>query len=159
PIMSMKQIKAFMTFLLSISLSYGQELDTLKIYYQAFNQERTVYVNKQKLYKYKSNDVKLPVIYLLDEQHDWIVNTLLTDIQYLQYTKEIPQAIVVVIPLKQRNTECGIVDLHTELPLDAFITKELDPVLQKYHPNDFKLIIGHSFSASFALYSYYRHPE
>lgn len=157
--MNMKQTMAFMAFLLSISLSYGQELDTLKLYSQAFNQERTVYVHKPKFYKYKSEAVKLPVIYLLDGQHEWFVNPLLSDIQYLQYTKEIPQAIVVVIPLEQRNTECGIVDLHTELPLDTFITKELDPVLQKYHPNDFKLIIGHSFSASFALYSYYRNPE
>src|SRR5690554_7032517 len=154
----MKNINFIILFIIS-SITYGQEIDTISFYSKAFNEERTVYIHKPEFYKYKSESVKLPVIYLLDGQHEWFVNPLLSDIQYLQYTKEIPQAIVVVIPLNQRNIECGIVDLHTELPLDAFITKELDPVLQKYHPNDFKLIIGHSFTASFALYSYYRNPE
>lgn len=96
---------------------------------------------------------------MLDGQHEWFVNPLLSDIQYLQYTHEIPNAIVVVIPHKNRNKECGIVDLTTELPLDAFITKELDKALLKYNPSDIKVIIGHSFSASFSLYSYYNHPD
>lgn len=154
----MKNINFIILFIIS-SITYGQEIDTISFYSKAFNEERTVYIHKPEFYKYKSESVKLPVIYLLDGQHEWFVNPLLSDIQYLQYTHEIPNAIVVVIPHKNRNKECGIVDLTTELPLDAFITKELDKALLKYNPSDIKVIIGHSFSASFSLYSYYNHPD
>lgn len=143
----------------SSSIAYGQEIDTLSFYSKAFKEERTVYIHKPEFYKYKSDSVKLPVIYLLDGQHEWFVNPLLSDIQYLQYTHEIPNAIVVVIPHKNRNKECGIVDLETELPLDAFITKGFDKELLNYNPSDIKIIIGHSFSASFSLCSYYNHPD
>lgn len=154
----MKNINFIILFIIS-SITYGQEIDTISFYSKAFNEERTVYIHKPEFYKYKSESVKLPVIYLLDGQHEWFVNPLLSDIQYLQYTHEIPNAIVVVIPHKNRNKECGIVDLTTELPLDDFITKELDKALLKYNPSDIKVIIGHSFSASFSLYSYYNHPD
>jgi hypothetical protein len=154
----MKIISFLILFIISSNI-YGQEIDTLSFYSKAFKEERTVYIHKPKSYKYQSESVKLPVIYLLDGQHEWFINPLLSDIQYLQYTHEIPNAIVVVIPHKNRNKECGIVDLNTELPLDAFITKELDQELLKYNPSDFKVIIGHSFSASFSLYSYYNHPD
>lgn len=154
----MKNISFLILFVIS-SITYGQEIDTLSFYSKAFKEERTVYIHKPEFYKYKSDSVKLPVIYLLDGQHEWFINPLLSDIEYLQYTHEIPNAIVIVIPLKNRNKECGIVDLKTELPLDIFITKELDKELSKYNPSDYKVIIGHSFSASFSLYSYYIHPE
>lgn len=154
----MKIISFLILFIIS-SLSYGQEIDTLSFYSKAFKEERTIYIHKPKFFKYKSDSVKLPVIYLLDGQNEWFVKPLLSDIQYLQYTHEIPNVIVVVIPHKNRNKECGIVDLNTELPLDAFITKELDKKLLKYNPSDYKVIIGHSFSASFSLYSYYNHPD
>ena len=154
----MKNISFLVLFVIS-SITYGQEIDTLSFYSKAFKEERTVYIRKPEFYKYKSDSVKLPVIYLLDGQHEWFINPLLSDIEYLQYTHDIPNAIVIVIPLKNRNKECGIVDLKTELPLDIFITKELDKELSKYNPSDYKVIIGHSFSASFLLFSYYNHPE
>jgi len=137
---------------------YGQEIDTISFYSTAFKGKKTVYIQKPAHYKYKSESVKLPVIYLLDGQHEWFVNPLLSDIQYLQYTHEIPNALIVIIPHKNRNKECGIIDLKTELALDIFITEELEKELIKYSPNEFKVIIGHSFSASFSLYSYYKHP-
>lgn len=154
----MKIINFLILFIIS-SITYGQEIDTLTFYSKAFKEERTIYIHKPEFYKYKSESVKLPVIYLLDGQHEWFVNPILSDIQYLQYTHEIPNAIIVVIPHKNRNKECGIVDLKTELPLDIFITKELDRELLKYNPSNIKVIIGHSFSASFSLYSYYNHPD
>ncbi len=138
--------------------AFGQETDTLSFYSEAFNETRTVFVHKPEFYKYMSDSVKLPVIYLLDGQHEWFINPLLSDIKYLQYTHEIPNALVVVIPHNNRNLECGITNLETELPLDKFITSELDNELEKYHPGHFRVIIGHSFSASFSLYSYYKHP-
>jgi len=152
----------FIYLLLFISFStitFDQEIDTLSFYSKTFNEQRTVYIHKPIFYKYKAESVKPPVIYLLDGQHEWFTNPLLSDILYLQNTHEIPNAIVVVIPHKNRNKECGIVDLNTELPLDVFITEELDKELKKYNPNDFRVIIGHSFSASFSLYSYYNHPN
>jgi predicted alpha/beta superfamily hydrolase len=150
------------TFILTILLSshiYGQEIDTLTFYSKAFNESRTVFIHKPEFYKYKSDLVKLPVIYLLDGQNQWFTKPIVSDIQYLRFTKEIPSAIIVVIPAIHRNKEYGIIDLKTELPLDRFITKELDAELKKYNPSDFKVIIGHSFSASFSLYSYYSHPD
>ncbi|QCK15580.1 alpha/beta hydrolase-fold protein [Mangrovivirga cuniculi] len=154
----MKIARLLLLFIIS-STTYGQEVDTLTFYSKAFQEVRTVYVHKPDFYKYKSDSVKLPVIYLLDGQHEWFINPILSDIKYLQYTHEIPNAIVVVVPHKNRKKECGIVDLKKELPLDAFITKELDKKLLKYNPSNIKVIIGHSFSASFSLYSYYKHPD
>jgi len=153
------KISSLLLLLLISSITYGQEIDTLTLFSKAFNGQRTVYVHTPQFYNYKSDAVQLPVIYLLDGQHEWFVNPLLSDINFLQYTHEIPDAIVVVIPHNNRNKECGIVDLKTELPLDIFITEELDKELKKYNPNAFKMIVGHSFSASFALYSYYKHPD
>ena len=153
------KILNFLILLMFSSLVYAQEIDTLSFYSKAFGEERSVFVHTPDIYKYKSESLKLPIIYLLDGQHEWFVEPLLSDIEYLQYTHEIPHAIVVVIPHKNRYTECRITDLVTELPLDIFITEELDAELEKYNPSEFKLIIGHSFSASFSLYSYYKHPE
>src|SRR5690606_11179566 len=154
----MKNINFIILFIIS-SITYGQEIDTISFYSKAFNEERTVYIHKPEFYKYKSESVKLLEIYMLDEIYEWFVNAFISDILYLKYTNEITNAIVVVIPHKKRNKECVIVDLTTELPLDDFITKELDNALLKYNPSDIKVIIGHSFSASFSLYSYYNHPD
>jgi hypothetical protein len=153
----MKNISFLLLFISAIT--YGQEIDTLSFYSKAFGEERTVYIHKSEFYKYKSDSVKLPVIYLLDGQNEWFVKPTISDIQYLRFTKEIPSAIIVVIPLKDRIKECAIVDLKTELPLDKFITEELDEELITYNPSEFKIIIGHSFSASFSLYSFYNHPD
>ena len=154
----MKILKFLLLYIIS-HVTYGQEIDTLSFYSKAFQEERTVYIHKPEIYKYKSDSLKLPVIYILDGQHEWFINPLLSDIEYLQYTHEIPNVIVVVIPHKNRNKECGIIDLKTELPLDVFITTELDRELSNCNPSDYKVIIGHSFSASFSLYSYLKHPD
>jgi hypothetical protein len=154
----MKNISFLILFIIS-SITYGQEIDTLTFYSKAFKEERTVYIHKPEFYKYKSDSVKLPLIYLLDGQHEWFVKPTISDIQSLRFTKEIPSAIIVVIPLKDRIKECAIVDLKTELPLDKFLTEELDAELKTYNPSDFKIIIGHSFSASFSLYSFYKHAN
>src|SRR6056297_1993932 len=146
----MKLLVILFLFMVSIPI-FGQDIDTLSFYSEAFQENRTVYIHKSDHYKYKSASVKLPLIYILDGQHEWFVDPILSDIRYLQYTHEIPH--------KNRNKECGIINLKTELALDVFITEELEKELKKYNPNDFKLIIGHSFSASFSLYSYYNHPN
>lgn len=151
-------LTTFLTLLIS-TIALGQSIDTLTFHSNAFDESRTVYVHKSEFYKYKSDSVRLPVIYLLDGQHDWFINPVLSDIKYLQYTHQIPDAIVVVIPHQNRVKECGIISLEKELPLDRFITQDLDEKLKDYYPNNFRVIVGHSFSASFSLYSYYNHPE
>lgn len=141
------------------SLTYGQEIDTLSFYSEVFKEERTVYIHKPEFYKYKSDSVKFPIIYLLDGQHKCFVKPIISDIEYLRFTKEIPSSIIVVIPLLDRAKECAFVDLKTELPLNQFITEELDEEIKKYNPSDYRILIGHSFSASFSLYSFYNHPD
>lgn len=160
PKLQTMRIKLTLISILFIPYSlFSQKTDTLNFYSKAFDTERTIYVTTPEFYKYRSEEVKLPVIYILDGQHQWFVNPLLSNIRYLQYTHQIPQAIVVTIPLLNRNKECGIKNINDkELPLHQFITQEIDEKIQSYYPNDFKIIIGHSFSASFALYSYLKKP-
>lgn len=154
-----RKLTIILTLFISISV-YGQKTDTLTFYSQAFQQERIIYIKTPEFYKYQSDRVKLPVIYILDGQHEWFVNPLVTTIRYLQYTHEIPQAIIVIIPLIERNSECAINNIQGEaLPLHNFITEEIEGQLKAYNPNEFRAIIGHSFSASFALYSYLKSNE
>jgi predicted alpha/beta superfamily hydrolase len=141
------------------SVVFGQKTDTITYFSLAFNQQRTVYVQTPEFYKYQSDMVKLPVIYILDGQNDWFVNPTLSSIRYLQYTHEIPQAIVVIIPLKDRNRECGLVSLsQPEAPLHNLITHEIGEKLKLYNPGNYRVLIGHSFSASFSMYSYLLSP-
>lgn len=155
----MKNISFQLLIIIISTISHGQEIDTLSFYSKAFGEERTVYIHKPEFYKYKSDAVKFPVIYLLDGQNEWFAKPIISDIRYLRFTKEIPSSIVVVIPFKDRIKECAIVDLKTELPLDKFISEELEEKLKQFNPSAFKIIIGHSFSASFSLYSFYNHPD
>ncbi len=141
------------------SIAFAQKTDTITFFSPAFNQERTVYVQTPEFYKYQSDAVKLPVFYILDGQNDWFVNPTLSSINYLQYTHEIPQAIVVIIPLKNRNKECGLVSLNQpEAPLHQFITNEIGEKIKSYNPGNYRVLIGHSFSASFSMYSYMLSP-
>ena len=139
---------------------FGQQTDTLTFYSQAFQQQRTVHVHVPEFYAYRSDAVQLPVIYVLDGQHEWFAVPVLTTIRYLQYTHELPEALVVVIPLADRMAECGIDSLNAPLlPLHRFITEELEVALKNYGPIGHRTVIGHSFSASFALYSHLQAPS
>lgn len=156
----MKQKLTILSALFATVCLYGQQTDTITFFSQAFQKERTVYVQTPEFYKYQSDSVHLPVIYILDGQHEWFVNPVKNTIHYLQYTHEIPQALVVIIPHDDRNAECSIKDIHGEiLPLHQFITEDVNKVLKSYRPNDYRIIIGHSFSASFALYSHLKNME
>lgn len=151
----MKKQLIFLIFIVACKFVIAQQTDTIKFFSPAFGTERTVFVHTPQGYKYQSTEVKLPVIYILDGQHDWFVNPILNNINYLQYTHQVPQAIVVSIPLTNRNTECKIKDVKKgDLPLLKFITEELSEQIKIYQPNQYRILIGHSFSASFALYAY-----
>lgn len=129
--------------------------DTLRFFSPAFGTERQAFVHLPEDMRYGSDSVRYPVIYLLDGQHEWFAEPVLNDIEYLQYTHEMPQAIVVVIPHEDRYTECSRFDFSgPALPLHRFLTEDLERQLAAYQPGEFRMLIGHSFSASFALYSF-----
>lgn len=138
----------------------AQQKDTLTFYSGAFGAERSIYITTPEFHKYAASAVQCPVVFLLDAQHEWFANPVHSDIRYLQYAHEIPQCIVVEIPLENRVKECGIVDLKgADLPLHTFITEEVVAAIEDYNPGGFRVVIGHSFSASFALYSYLKAPD
>lgn len=138
----------------------GQVSDTITFYSEAFDTQRQIVVITPDDAKYYSDLVQLPVIYVLDGQHHWFVNPVLSTIKYLKYTHELPDAIIVVIPHDNRNLECAIPSQPGDiLPLHTFITQDIEKQLETYNPDKYRMIIGHSFSASFALYSALLSPD
>ncbi len=140
-------------------IALGQQRDTLTFFSQAFGQERSIYITLPEFYRFSDGAVEFPVVFVLDAQHDWFAEPIYSDIRYLEYTHEIPQFIIVEIPHTDRVRECGIKDLDGEvMPLHTFLTEEVEEVIKAYSPGKFRLLVGHSFSASFALYSYLKSP-
>lgn len=138
----------------------AQHIDTLRFQSAAFGAEREVVVHLPEFHRYASAEVRMPVIILLDGQHEWVMEPVLTHIRYLQYTHIVPQAIVVTVPHEDRVKECAPDSIaQPTMPLLELLTKELPPLLQRYHPGDITVLVGHSFTASFALYAYLAAPE
>jgi predicted alpha/beta superfamily hydrolase len=139
----------------------GNRKDTLNIYSAAFGETRKVYVETPEFFDYDNGkDVRYPVIYILDGQHEWFTDPLHSTLRNLQYTHEIPQCIVVTIPHDDRIKECAIPKKdNEESELLKFITDELSTALEAYRAHDMRYIIGHSFTASFALYAYLQAPQ
>lgn len=134
--------------------------DTLRFHSTAFGAERSVIVHVPQFFAEASEQVRMPVFILLDGQHDWFVDPLLNDIRYLQYTHEVPQAITVVVPHVDRvNESAETAETPETLPLLRMLAEELPPLLERYHPGDYRVLIGHSFTASFALYAKQQVPE
>lgn len=135
-------------------LAVSAQPDTVKFYSKAFDAYREAYVHTVGNARYAADSLRWPVIYVLDGQHDWFTEPVVNDIQYLQRAYELPEAIIVVVPHEDRNEECAIRDLEGEpLPLHRLLTEELNPALEPYRPGAHRILIGHSYSASFALYS------
>lgn len=134
--------------------------DTISIPSPNFHQVRKVYIKTPDNKKYASDKVKYPVLYLLDAQQEWLTNPLLSEIEYLQYTHDIPQMIIVMIPLVNREKECreGL-QANEKSPLLEFLTMETEAALQSYNPSGLRILLGHSFSASFALSAFLKRPE
>lgn len=146
------------SILLSAALC-AQRSDTLRFHSNAFGTERSVVVHLPQFHRYASAEVRMPVIILLDGQHDWFIDPLLNDIRFLQYTHEVPQAIVVTVPHANRVTESATDSItQASMPLLEMLTKELPPLLAPYHPGDLTVLVGHSFTASFALYAHLAAP-
>lgn len=148
------------TLCLFTFLSSTSAQDTLRFQSSSFGTERMVIVHTPQFFNASSEQVRMPVFILLDGQHKWFVEPLLNDIRYLQYTHEVPQAITVVVPQADRVKESAeTAETRGVLPLLKMLTEELPPVLERYHPGDYRVLIGHSFTASFALYAKEHAPD
>lgn len=112
-------------------LLQAQRTDTLRFHSTAFGTERSVVVHLPEFHRYASEQVRMPVIILLDGQHEWLIDPLLNDIRFLQYTHEVPQAIVVTVPHGDRVQESAPDSLdQPTMPLLELLTKELPPLLK-----------------------------
>jgi predicted alpha/beta superfamily hydrolase len=152
----------FLTFLFAIliPLTAFPNTDTISIPSPNFHQIRKVYIKTPNDKKYASDKVKYPVLYILDAQQEWLTNPLLSEIEYLQYTHDIPQMIIVMIPLVNREKECreGLQE-NEKSPLLEFLMMETEAALQSYNPSGLRILLGHSFSASFALSAFLKRPD
>ena len=140
--------------------SFATTGDTLRFHSAVFGTERTVVVHLPEFHRYASAEVRMPVIIVLDGQHDRFVEPVLNDIRYLTCTKEIPQCITVVVPHEDRVRESWLPEGEGPEPaLLRMLVEELPGLLAKYHTGDVQLLIGHSFTASFALYAFAKYPQ
>lgn len=138
----------------------AQSIDTLEVESRAFGAVRTVYVHLPPAHRYASSAVRMPLVVLLDGQHEWFREPVLNQLRYLQYTHEVPSTITVVVPHADRVRESAMGDVQgTEMPLLTFLAEELPVALERYRPGTHRIVIGHSFTASFALYALARRPE
>ncbi len=136
------------------------EADTLRFYSAAFDEEREVYLVKPPNQRYRSPLHRMPLIILLDGQHDWLIEPASSDIRALQRSYEIPEALVLIVPHKDRNAECGVSALDQEsAPLLQMLLEDLPPLLAEHGAGDYWILEGHSMSASFALYAFLKHPD
>lgn len=160
----MKKLTYTLLLMLLVQQSFGlasNRIDTLRIQSTVFGETREVYIETPEFFGYDNGkDVRYPVFYILDGQHTWFTDPLHSTIRNLQYTHEIPQSIMVTIPHTDRMKECALPVNDDEASLLLkFITQELSPALEAYRAHEMRYIIGHSFTASFALYAYWKAPE
>lgn len=142
-----------------VTRAAAQSIDTLEVESRAFGTVRTVYVHLPATHRYSSPLVRMPVVVVLDGQHEWFREPVLSQLRFLQYTHEIPSLITVVVPHADRVRESAMRDVQgPELPLLLFLADELPAALERYRAGAHRLVIGHSFTASFALYTLARRP-
>lgn len=156
----MQRISVLWLLVFAWSHLSAQLTDTLRFHSTAFGAEREVVVHLPEFHRYAAPEVRMPVIIVLDGQHEWFIDPVLNDIRFLQYTHEVPQAIVVTVPHTDRVAECAPDSIEqVDMPLLRMLAEELPAILQPYHPSDYQVLVGHSFSASFAMYAYLKQPE
>lgn len=158
--MANNRIILFLIALLILPFDGHSSTDTISIPSPNFHQVRKIYIKTPEIKKQASDKVRYPVLYLLDAQQEWLTNPLLSEIEYLQYTHDIPQMIIVMVPLVNREKECreGL-QANEKSPLLEFLTMETEAALQSYNPSGLRILLGHSFSASFALSAFLKRPE
>lgn len=130
-----------------------------KIDSKAFGTERKFYVHLNENY-YKNQSDSLGVIFILDAQGKTFFNNAKAIIDYLVWSYEIPQMIVVGIHSENRHTEFIPLDksMKKEDPknigqaekLRMHLKEEIFPMLEdSFRTNEFKALIGHSRAGAF----------
>jgi Putative esterase len=108
-----------------------------------------------------------PLIILFDQQNHYTHNYNLQSIDILTMHGQMPQSVVVGIPLENKRWELTSTDTLTpEIQksgadvLDEYLMQVLIPKIQKdYHANGPLIIIGHSRTAYFTYYLQERHGD
>jgi hypothetical protein len=108
-----------------------------------------------------------PLIILFDQQNHYTHNYNLQSIDILTMHGQMPQSVVVGIPLEEKRWELTSTDtLVPEIQksgadvLDEYLMLELIPKIQKdYHANGPLIIIGHSRTAYFTYFLQERHGD
>ncbi len=157
----MKRSILFLGLFLSFSSGIvGQETIFHSLQSDFFDDVRDIEVLLPSDWHYASKKVHWPVIYVLDGQHDFAAGPAKSAIQSLQLVKDMPETIVVFLHQEDRVSDCALPEDESILPLHSFIVEELDPFIQEtYRSNTVRVLIGHSFTASFGLRSAHWSPD
>jgi predicted alpha/beta superfamily hydrolase len=158
-------VNFFLTFLLTINLCVNAQeqiplisVDKITFYSDILKEERTIKVHLPK--EYKVCNERYSVLYVFDSPENFIPVIGLVDHLISSY-QSIPNMIVVGIENTYRNRDMNnrkIADFRftEDGGADNYIkhlTNELIPKIDStYRTQDFRLIYGHSSSASFAAY-------
>lgn len=147
-------------FFIGVGFAFAQEGTYHSLFSDFFRGNKDIEVILPSNWNYASENVRWPVIYVMDGQHEFSANPIKNDIKSLQMVKEIPEAIIVLVHHEDRVEDCALPKDNSILPLHSFIVEELDPFIQKtYRSNECRVFIGHSFTASFGLRSAYWSPD
>ncbi|MCB0810512.1 MAG: hypothetical protein KDB96_14645, partial [Flavobacteriales bacterium] len=75
--------RLFLSLALSVPVAgMAQHTDTLRFRSQAMDADRLVVVHLPEFHRYASEEVRMPVIVVLDGQHEWFVGPVVNDIRY-----------------------------------------------------------------------------
>ena len=155
----MKKVQFLLLFLFAVLTVQGQtKYETIKSY--KLDDVRQLKIQLPR--NYESNDwKKYPVIIVLDG--DYLFEPVAGNVDYLAYWEEMPEAIVVGIIQKDTRSNDTDYDDLDYLPekegaaFFEFIGYELLPDLdKKYRTNDFRIILGHDYTANFTNYYLYK---
>lgn len=153
----------FILLFLSFSL-YAQKDIRLKINSEKLNESRSIDIHLPNSYE-ENSDKKYPVFYTLDG--DYTKYVLNGSIDFYSFCGKIPESIVVSIKQNYKDSsesnykrwsdcsykwETGLPDENGEA-FKSFISDELIPHIDdNYRTSNFKVIVGHSFTANFVNY-------
>ncbi len=126
-----------------------------KLQSAVLGEERTLLIRLPDAYERSTQ--KYPVIYRLDGEKDFFMQTVDASFYLFDMAKAAPDAIVVGIPNTDRNRDLGI-DRNADKFI-AFLKSELVPFMDKnYRTDGYRIICGQSFSATFVLYAFLKEP-
>lgn len=153
------------SFLLTISNSFGQIVKTEKIFSDAIKDSIKIAVYLPENW---TETKKYPVIYDFEMLSITDMNSkILADniSSYSEYLELIPQTLVVAIDLKSGNElgysyNTGMINANGEKFLTA-VQENIFPLIEKKYNGtpEFRIYFGHSYGASYGNYLFLNHPS